>query len=322
MDRCKPGEEKHLHRLNFLKFSVIVVDEFPKALRQSFKTLWDTTYGDHPGFQPWDDSTAVRKMFATLEGDRMVCSRSYDTWDCSFLFQATIYSRSFAVQSSEGFYSTLNDFYVRPRAVTPGSFHASVLSPNGDKVETFALAIDQLRRLRNSLCHSTKCEMDKVSYDLRINLVKDAFQALGVSTAPIDDLGSTIMPLEFTSVTRTVVMKVIDEIRSYSSFLKKVTSDVLKLKALLYSLIETMTEDARNDAILEQQLQALKISEGCEKDTLTLLGETSDTNIVRQNVAGKEEITRLEKKGIKGTEERDAHLKNSGTNCKTRLTKR
>ena len=54
-------------QLNFLKFASLVLDEFPKALRQAFKTMWDNKYGHRPDFQVWDDSTIVRKMFYTEE---------------------------------------------------------------------------------------------------------------------------------------------------------------------------------------------------------------------------------------------------------------
>ena len=65
-------------------------------------------------------------------------------------------------------------------------FHPSVVSPCGNKAETFALAIDQLRRLRNSLCHSDRSEIDKPTFDQYVQLAKEAFTALGIKTDPID----------------------------------------------------------------------------------------------------------------------------------------
>ena len=179
-------------QLNFFKFSSLVLNEFPKALRQTFKTMWDNTYGGRPGFQLWDDSSAVRNLFATAEGGRtkVPIGQSYNEWDCTNLFQATIFSRSFALSASTRSYTTLSDLYVKPRALPHGSFHACVLSPGGNNAETFALAIDQLRLLRNSLCHSASSKMNKLTFDQRVNYAKDAFQALGLSTAPIDSVGS------------------------------------------------------------------------------------------------------------------------------------
>ena len=179
-------------QLNFFKFSSLVLNEFPKALRQTFKTMWDNTYGGRPGYQLWDDSAAVRSLFAATEGGKtkVPIHQSYNEWDCPSLFQATIFSRSFALSASTRSFTTLSDLYVKPRAVPHGSFHACVLSPGGNNEETFALAIDQLRRLRNVLFSSVSSEMDKLTFDQCANYAKDAFQALGLSTAPIDSVGS------------------------------------------------------------------------------------------------------------------------------------
>ena len=291
-------------QLNFFKFSSLVLNEFPKALRQTFKTMWDNTYGGRPGFQLWDDSTAVRNLFATTEGGRtkVPIGQSYNDWDCTNLFQATIFSRSFASPASTGSYTTLSDLYVKPRALPHGSFHACVLSPCGNNSETFALAIDQLRLLRNSLCHSTSSEMDKLTFDQRVNYAKDAFQALGVSTAPIDAVGSLTESDFPTNEVRALEMRQRDETRAYINFLKEVSSDINEVKALL---------------------QAMK--EGQEQPyTPILLSLSSDVNDVKQKVeediAKKEDIERLEKKIDelqKGQGERDAQSKNSGKNKKT-----
>ena len=98
--------------LNFFKFASLVLNEFPKALRQKFKTMWDDTYGHRPGFKLWDDSSAVRNLFASLEGDKnkVPIHTSYNEWDCTALFQATIYAQSFACGRS----STLSDLYLKP----------------------------------------------------------------------------------------------------------------------------------------------------------------------------------------------------------------
>ena len=82
-------------QLNFFKFSSLVLNEFPKVLRQTFKTMWDNTYGGRPGFQLWDDSPVVRNLFATTEGGKtkVPIHQSYNDWDCTNLFQATIFAR-------------------------------------------------------------------------------------------------------------------------------------------------------------------------------------------------------------------------------------
>ena len=284
-------------QLNFFKFSSLVLNEFPKALRQTFKTMWDNTYGRRPGFQLWDDSTAMRNLFATTEGGRtkVPTRQSYNNWDCTNLFHATIFSRSFAFSASTGSYSTLSDLYVKPLALPHGSFHACVLSPGGNNAETFALALDQLRLLRNSLCHSASSEMDKLTFDQCVNYAKDAFQALGLSTAPIDSVGSLTESDFPTNEVRALETRLRDETRAYINFLKEVNSDVGVIKAILQ----------------EQQYSPVLSS---------LSSDVSDVKQkVEEDVANKEDITRLEKKidELKeGQRERDAQSKNSGKSKK------
>ena len=175
-------------QLNFFKFSKLVVDEFSKALRQTFKHMWEN-FG--PG-SIWDDSEGVRDSFLTEEGGKtkVPTDKSYEEWDCTALFQATIHAQTFALPDSKRELKTLGELYLRPRGFMPnGSFHASVLSPVGNQAETFALAIDQLRLLRNSLSHLTSSEkINKTTFDQYTELAKDAFNALGVATDSIDDV--------------------------------------------------------------------------------------------------------------------------------------
>ena len=176
-------------QLNYNKFSTLVVDEFSKALRQTFKHMWDNV-GPGP---IWDDSEVVRNLFLAMEGSntRVPTNKSYNKWDCTALFQATIYAKIFSSPDSKGNLKTLSEMYVKPRGFMPeGSFHTSVLSPVGNDAETFAVAIDQLRLLRNFLFHTVSSKMDKTTFDRYIELAKDAFKALGVATNSIDAVAS------------------------------------------------------------------------------------------------------------------------------------
>ena len=278
-------------QLNFFKFSSLVLNEFPKVLRQTFKTMWDNTYGGRPGFQPWDDSAAARNLFATTEGGKtkVFIHKSYNEWDCSNLFQATIFSRSFALPASTGSITTLSDLYVKPRALPHGSFHACVFSAGGNNAETFALAIDQLRRLRNSLCHSTNSEMDKATFDQRVNYAKDAFKALGVSTAQIDAVGSLTESDFPTNEVRRLEMRLRDETRAYIKFLEEVSSDISEIKALLHSMKEAKKEDTE------------PIATGAQVDYATILdGVSSDISVLKQmcveDTASSGVIARLEER--------------------------
>ena len=175
-------------QLNFFKFSTLVLDEFPKLLRHIFVTMWDSKVSVKPGFIPWDDSTTVRNMLLTSEGGKtdIPTGKSIQEWDCTALFKATIYAKTFGVPSSKG--STLNDLYLKKVKPAPGSFHSSVQSSTGNEDETYALAIDQLRLLRNSLCHSLKTEIIKTVFDGYVQLVTNALTAVNVDTSFVDGI--------------------------------------------------------------------------------------------------------------------------------------
>lgn len=175
-------------QLNYFKFALIVKNPFHKALRQTFRTMWDNTFGSIIGFKPWDDSLEVRNLFLMAEGGgtRVPTHLSYEEWEFSTLLHATIYARSFSMPDSRGHHRTLSDLYVKPCRLRLDEFHTSVISPVGCDLESLALAIDQLRRLRNFLFNSFRAKIDKVTFDHLVQLAKEAFIALGIATAQID----------------------------------------------------------------------------------------------------------------------------------------
>ena len=252
--------------LNYFKFSSLVLNEFPKALRQTFKAMWDNTFGHRPGFQLWDDSLAVRNLFVSTEGGttRVPTHLSYNEWDCTALFQATIFAQSFALPDSSGHRRTLSDLYVKPLSVLFGSFHVSVVSLAGNNAETFALAVDQLRLLRNALCHLTSSEMDKITFDKRVQQARDTFIALGVTTAVIDAVGS-LTELDFpTNKVHKLEQGIREETRKYIMFLEGITADIDDLKALAAAIklnLEGDTANKRDIAMLEQRINELRLAE-------------------------------------------------------------
>lgn len=176
-------------QLNFFKFSTLALDEFPKVLRQIFITMWNTKLSVMSGFIPWDDSPKVRNMLLTCEGvkTRIPTTKSIDEWDCTASFQATIYAKTFGNLISKA--STLNDLYLKKIKLAPGCFHGSVQSLSGDPNETYALAIDQLRLLRNALCHSPKSEMTKTDFDNYVRLADEALSAVNIDTTFVARIG-------------------------------------------------------------------------------------------------------------------------------------
>ena len=170
-------------QLNYFKFAQIVTTEFPRALRQTFRTMWDNKFGNMTGSKSWDDSPDVRKLFLKAEGGktRVPTHLSYEEWDFLSLIHATIHARSFAGPYSKG----------QPLKLPHDKFLASVMSPVGYDLESSLHAIHQLRLLRNLFCHSLKAEIDKETFDHFVQQAKEAFIALGIATDKIDAIAST-----------------------------------------------------------------------------------------------------------------------------------
>ena len=249
-------------QLNYFKFATIVLNEFPKALRQTFRSMWDNTFGHLPGFQHWDDSDTVRNMFLRSEGftTKVPTNLSYEEWDCTALFQATIYAQSFALPDSAGHQKTLSDLYVKPHKLAHGRFHASVVSRCGNEVETIALAIDQLRLLRNSFCHSTSSAILKETFDQTVQLAKDAFIALGVNADPIDFIGGLTESDFPTKEVRKLIQAMNQETRAYIKFLEAMSSDIDELRALSTTIKGKVEGNASKEdiAVLEQKINDLR----------------------------------------------------------------
>ena len=250
-------------QLNYFKFASIVLNEFTGALRQTFKSMWDTTLGHRSGYKLWDDSVAARNLFLAAEGGKTKVPThiSYEEWDCSALFQATIYAWSFALPDSKSHRRTLGELYVKHHKIPHGKFHASVVSPGGNKAETFALAIDQLRLLRNSLCHSVKSEIDKPTFDQYVQHAKEAFKALGVKTDPIDAIGGLTESDFPTKEVRKLEEDVKQETLAYIKFLKDMSSDIDELRAVANTIKGNVDRTASKEdiALLEGKIDDLKL---------------------------------------------------------------
>ncbi|PFX19228.1 Nephrocystin-3 [Stylophora pistillata] len=297
-------------QLNCFKFALIAFNEIPKALRQTFKQMWDTKFASLPNFQAWDDSNKVRTLFLRTEGGatKVPTNRSFDEWDCTALFQATIHARSFALPGSKGHHRTLYDLYVKPCKLPHGTFHSSVVSSTGDNAETFALAIDQIRLLRNSFCHAFKSELDKTTFDRYVKLAKDAIKALGVNTGPIDAVGS----LTESDFPTQEVQKIRDDIRKEvqkeNEFLREEVKDDLQLlkksqrkdtEELKKTLKRTKTEsqDITNAKIAKLQTEVTSSTKDV-KDDLKLLRKSQVEGTVHlkkaietENAASREMMT-------------------------------
>ena len=248
-------------QLNYFKFATIVLNEFASALRQTFKSMWDINFGHRPAYQMWDDSIAVKNLFLASEGGKtkVPTHLSYEQWDCTALFQATIHARSFTLRDSTGHLRTLSDLYVKHHNIPHGKFHASVVSPGGNKAETFSLAIDQLRLLRNSLCHSDT-EIDKPTFDQYVQHAKEAFKALGVKTDSIDAIGSLTESDFPTKEVRKLEEGIKQESQAYIKFLEGVSSDIDELRTLGNAIRRQVESTASKEdiAMLKRKIDDLK----------------------------------------------------------------
>ena len=269
-------------QLNYFKFAFVVLNEFPKVLRQTFKHMWDNTFAHLPGYQPWDDSITVRNLFLATEGGKtkVPTHLHYEEWDCTALFQATIYAQSFALPDTAGHHRTLSDLYLKHRKPPRGTFHSSAVSPGGNNAETFAMAIDQLRLLRNAFCHSCDSEIDKRTFDQYIQHTKDAIKALGVTTDPIDAVGS----LTESDFPTEKVFKLKDDIT------KELLTDITFLKENVEDELMGMRSDLAQSR-QERQDDSLELRKTIENAT------TRNQEMTNEKIAEVKELLKTERPG-------------------------
>ena len=232
--------------LNFLKFSALVFNEFPKVIRQIFITLWNSKVAIKKGSRSWDDSAAVRSMLLASEGGklRIPTTKSIEEWDCTSLFQATIYAKTFASPSTKGL--TLNDFFLSKTKPSPGSFHSTVQSSTGNQDETYALVIDQLRLLRNTLCHSRKLEMSKTDFDNYVQLVTNALTAVNIDTAFVENIGGMSEDDFPTEKVHKLQDCLINELQANSMFHEDM-KDVKRLLSEILTMMKRKIEGVQRD---------------------------------------------------------------------------
>ena len=161
------------------------------------------------------------------------------------------------------------------------------MSPGGDNAETFALAIDQLRLLRNALCHSHSSEIEKTKFDHYVQLAKDAFKALGIKTDHVNVIGG-LTESEFpTDEVRKLEERLKEEYRACVSFLQQQNQQQQQNLEGMALVIEGMDSAIREikirveiiptkddvAQIMEQKMKDLKLSPTQERP-----GNTDNNN--------------------------------------------
>ena len=97
--------------------------------------------------------------------------------------------------------------------------------------------------------------MQKVTFDQYVKHAKDAFQALGVSTARVDAVGSLLESDFPVKEVRKLEQGIKEENKSYIKFLEGVNSDIAELRKKVESDIASK-EDV---AILARKIDELKV---------------------------------------------------------------
>ena len=255
-------------QLNFFRFSTLVLDEFPRVLREIFIRMWDSKIAIKPGFISWDDSTTVRNMLFTSEGAKtdIPTRKSIEEWDCTALFKATVFAKTFSMSGIKN--STLNDLYLKKAKPAPGSFHSSVQSPTGNEDETYALVIDQLRLLRNTFCHSADAEIVKADFDHYVKLVQNALTAVKLDTSFVDDIGQMSeddFPTEKVQKLHDCRLKELQSISMFHESMERQLSVIEKHAEKVEQKLSDMSEMIKNKCILEdKRVQGkVKIMFGC-----------------------------------------------------------
>ena len=176
-------------------------------------------------------------------------NNSFKEWDCTALFQATLYARTFALADSTGKKKTLGEMYLKGRKPVPAPFHSAVRS--GDANETIALAIDQLRLLRNTLCHTSSPQINKVTFDDYVKHAKDAFTALNFSTTSLERIGN-MKESDFPTKEVEKLNEEINRLRNYFyKFLEsEVKYEMSEVKYELNSIKEVLTQTKETTGML------------------------------------------------------------------------
>ena len=252
--------------LSYFKFASIVLKEFPDALLSIFVDMWDTRVA--PSSTDWDDSPFVRNILHNNEAPntKIPTNNSFKEWDCTALFQATLYARTFGLPDSTGKKKTLGEIYLKGRKPVPAPFHSAVRSPSGDANETIALAIDQLRLLRNTLCHTSSSQINKVTFDDYVKHAKDAFTALNFSTTSLKRIGnmkeSSFPTKEVEELNEGInrlrneyclflQSDVKDEVSGMKHEVSEVKYEMNEVKQKLNAIILTQTKDAKGKLFMQ-----------------------------------------------------------------------
>ena len=157
--------------------------------------------------------------------------------------------------------TSLSEKYVKPHRLAKGELLTSIGKSSTSVTETFTIAINQLRILRNNLFHLTKAEIDTKTFGSYIQLSEKAFGFLNVATASIKAISSYSeddFPTEKARKIGEDIMRYMEaELRYIKNEILKESLHITKErnKELLESIIETF---GNRERVLQELLELIK----------------------------------------------------------------
>ena len=225
------GSEYTEEQLNFFRLCFITTDELTDGLRTIFKQEWDNRYATTIG--EWKDEARNGQDFKKGESPRnqvrnqqllaTMINGNRAEWDCAMLFYAILYSDCI------------------------GRGLNAVVKSN----------VDDLRKFRNEVfAHVPQGQISKPKFQSAIAKVQGAFQALGLSTAKIQEIRNQA---NFPTSHLNKVLKEVDRLKQEV----KVLEEQLQRETTPFCILPPKPSHdiaARNDEVanITQELKQLK----------------------------------------------------------------
>ena len=225
------GLEYTEEQLNYYRICCITTDELTDALRSIFKQEWDNRYATTLG--EWKDEAKNGQDFKNRESPRnqarnkellaTMINGNRAEWDCTMLFYAILYSDCI------------------------GRGLNSVVWSN----------VDDLRKFRNEVfAHLPQGQISETKFQSAIAKVQGAFQALGLSTAKIEEIRNQA---NFPTSHLNKVLKEVDRLKQQV----KVLEDQLQSETTPFCILPPKPSHdvaARNDEVanITEVLKQLK----------------------------------------------------------------
>ena len=184
---------------NYNTFAQIVQNEFPKALRQVFESVWIQKFED--SYPPFHYPRDVGHSINSLQHLRhpIPFDHPYGEWSTTNLFDAILFLLSPSEYEDVTEYLSLLRRDLRNNSLLAESFHSTLFFPTGNcQIETTRAAVLNLRVLKIVFDNwSGLAEMEKPMFHQILLSVKNAFRALGLNTDTLDFIGNP--QLEFSA---------------------------------------------------------------------------------------------------------------------------